>query len=499
MARDLLTEDGVILVSINDDNRAKLELLLDEALPSMRIGSFAWRTRTGGNDAKGAFLSDNHEHVLVYGKSGFRFGGTEKSYEKYTEWDPVKEDWLRESDISQPKDMVERPNGFYAMHDPVEDVYYPANPQRVWPSPTPKGARYDSNQYWGDLFAVFPLADERKADFPFEDQIANWVSQGRIRFPKEQRVEVWETIDHLKAALAKGDVPKAKKTPKLWLEMKDLEFWVGKKVGFGIPQWVRYKSELKTASQPVSSWITPSSEVETVTNDVDANIQLVSNTNQSGTAEIQDIFGRKAFSYPKPVSLIREIVRQATSDGDVVLDFFAGSATTAQAVMELNAADNGERRFVLASSTERTDDEPDKNLCDDVTAERVRLLNASTDRAYADLNAPFAYLKMTPAAFEDLDYDLTPAMAWSALEAMHDLPLTPYSGGAWAIHEEEQSSLVLAESVDGVLIDAIKALAMRRTNIFVYSWAPGQLSAALVGLNVEVRPVREILVQRFRR
>ncbi len=95
LARDLLANEGVILVSINDENRAKLELLMDEALPGMRVGSFVWRTRTGGNDAKGAFLSDNHEHVLVYAGSKFRFGGTEKTFEMYKEFDPIKNDWLR--------------------------------------------------------------------------------------------------------------------------------------------------------------------------------------------------------------------------------------------------------------------------------------------------------------------------------------------------------------------------------------------------------------------
>lgn len=224
LARDLLTEDGVILVSINDDNRARLELLLDEALPGMRVGSFAWRTRTGGNDTKGAFLSDNHEHVLVYGAADFRFGGTEKNYEKYTEWDPLKKDWLRESDISQPKDMLERPNGFYAMHDPEDDVYYPANPQRVWPSPTPRGAKYESKAFWGDSFAVFPLPEQHRSQFPFRDQIADWVAAKRIRFPKEQRIEVWNSLEELRGAIERADVPMAKKTPKLWLDMPDLEF-----------------------------------------------------------------------------------------------------------------------------------------------------------------------------------------------------------------------------------------------------------------------------------
>lgn len=499
LARDLLTEDGVILVSINDDNRARLELMLDQALPGMRVGSFTWRTRTGGNDTKGAFLSDNHEHVLAFAKKAFRFGGTEKTYEKYKEWDPVRKDWLRESDISQPKDMAERPNGFYAMHDPVTDVYYPANPQRVWPSPTPRGARYESSDFWGSDFPVFPLPEERVAHFPFKDQIAAWVREGRIRFPQEQQIEVWSTLEALTAAISSGDVPKAKKTPKLWADMPNLEFWVGKRVGFGIPQWVRYRSELKTASQPISSWITPSSETETLDRQAPEHTQLVSNTNQSGTSEIQGIFGSKAFSYPKPVSLIRELVRQTASPGDIVLDFFAGSATTAQAVMELNAADGGERRFIMASSTERTADEPDKNLCDQVTAERVRRLNASTDPAHAELNAPFAYLRMVRMGFEDIDYDLTPAQAWAGLEAMHGLPLTSHPGGGWAVHEGEATTLVLAETVDNGLIAALRDLAGRRANVFVYAWAPGQVTAALDGLDVEVRPLRETLVQRFRR
>jgi len=84
LARDLLAEDGVILVSINDDQRAKLELLMDEAMPGMRVGSFAWRTRTGSNADQTFFMSQDHEHILVYAKTGFRFAGTEKSYALYS-------------------------------------------------------------------------------------------------------------------------------------------------------------------------------------------------------------------------------------------------------------------------------------------------------------------------------------------------------------------------------------------------------------------------------
>ncbi|MEM8575999.1 MAG: DNA methyltransferase [Pseudomonadota bacterium] len=120
---------------------------------------------------------------------------------------------------------------------------------------------------------------------------------------------------------------------------------------------------------------------------------IVAGKNDEGAKSVKEVFGRKAFNYAKPVSLIRELVRQSTSPGDLVLDFFEGSATTAQAVMELNAEDGGYRRFIMVSSTEATKDEPEKNLCRDVTAERIRRLNASDDKKYAELSAGFAYLR----------------------------------------------------------------------------------------------------------
>jgi len=83
LARDLLTPEGVMLVSINDENRARLELLLDEVMPGRRLGSITWRTRQGSNADQQCFLSVDHEHVLVYGNPGFAFNGFAKSYEMY--------------------------------------------------------------------------------------------------------------------------------------------------------------------------------------------------------------------------------------------------------------------------------------------------------------------------------------------------------------------------------------------------------------------------------
>jgi adenine-specific DNA-methyltransferase len=341
LARDLLAEDGVLLVSVNDDQRSKMEMLLDEVLPGMRIGSFAWRTRTGGNDTKGAFLSDNHEHVLTFAKPSFRFAGAEKTFELYRHWDERKKDFYRTGgDLTKAHNRTGRPNTYYPLHDPNEDIWYPCNPDSVW--------RYSSKVF----------GDEKKAIRT--RFIEDFIADGYIHFPTDPRVVVWETMDDLQSAIRSGDVPSSGNARFLREDTPNLDFWIGKKVGFGTPSLKRYKNELKAPTQPLSSWITPNFEKDTIP-EGDFN-EIVAGTNMEAAKTIKSVYGEKAFNYAKPVSLIRELVRQSTGPDDLVLDFFAGSATTAQAVMELNAEDGGSRRFIMVSSTEATEDDPDKNL-----------------------------------------------------------------------------------------------------------------------------------------
>lgn len=271
LARDLLAEDGVILISINDDQRALLELMADEALPGMRVGSLTWRTRTGGNDTKGAFLSDNHEHVLVFGKSDFRFSGTEKTFELYKHWDEQKKDWFRTGgDLTKAHNRIERPNTYYPLHDPINDIWYPCNPDSVW--------RYSSKHRTKDV--------KKLRTMPMEDFIA----QGYIHFPSEQRIVIWDDLNELQKAVEVGDVPSSGRSPMLRIDTPDLDFWVGKRVGFGTPSLKRYKSELKNPSQPLSSWVTPNFEanVDTISDDQ----QIVAGTNMEAAKEIKSVFGQ---------------------------------------------------------------------------------------------------------------------------------------------------------------------------------------------------------------
>jgi len=91
-----------------------------------------------------------------------------------------------------------------------------------------------------------------------------------------------------------------------------------------------------------------------------------------GTRDIQDLFQEKVFPFSKPASLIRVLIDQATArNNELILDFFAGSGTTAQAVFELNKQDGGNRRFVLVQLPEPTGRE-DYPTISDICKERVR-------------------------------------------------------------------------------------------------------------------------------
>jgi adenine-specific DNA-methyltransferase len=300
LARELLTSDGVILVSINDENRARLELLMDEVFPGRRLGTITWRTRQGSNADQQCFLSVDHEHVLVYGNPGFSFNGFDKSYEMYSNADnDPRGDW-RPDNLTLGFSFKERPNLYYALVDEKTGIHYPPNPDRIWV--------YASE-------ARLKIGQTLQAK-----SMDEFVRLGQILFPKEQRVVTWATMEELLAAIDAGDVPKSGKSPILRRDLPDLAQWVGKPIGFGRPQFKRYKADLRNQTQPLSSWLVPSFEEGTY----EADTSLVSATNQEGARQVAAIFGDRAFNYAKPASLIKGLLSQATRPGDTVLDFFAG-------------------------------------------------------------------------------------------------------------------------------------------------------------------------------
>ncbi|MGI5838092.1 MAG: site-specific DNA-methyltransferase [bacterium] len=105
------------------------------------------------------------------------------------------------------------------------------------------------------------------------------------------------------------------------------------KDGKGTPMYKRHRSEIRSDAKPFSTLI---------------NTKI----NAVATKEVQEIFGRQVFSYPKSVDLIMQLLNQLTRGSDVIIDFFSGSATTAHAVMQLNAEDGSKRRFIMVQLPE---------------------------------------------------------------------------------------------------------------------------------------------------
>lgn len=132
---------------------------------------------------------------------------------------------------------------------------------------------------------------------------------------------------------------------------------------------------------------------------------LFSNLGTAKTAgfEIESIFGNKPFTYPKPVTLIKHIIKIASSKKDLILDFMAGSGTTGQAVMELNEEDDGNRRFILC--TNNGDEENEHKICEDVCFKRLDIVMSKGYKDKKPLGGNLKYLKTDFIKYKDTDID----------------------------------------------------------------------------------------------
>lgn len=132
------------------------------------------------------------------------------------------------------------------------------------------------------------------------------------------------------------------------------EIWFGKD-GTATPSRKTFLSEVKQDLVPKSIWLYD--EV---------------GSNDDAKRIVKELFHSNPFDSPKPVGLIKRILQIASSDDSIILDSFSGSGTTGHAVTDLNKEDGGNRKFILVQMTEANEKEPDKNICKDITRERIK-------------------------------------------------------------------------------------------------------------------------------
>jgi len=490
LARDLLSPEGVILVSINDENRARLEMLMDEVFPGMRLGSLVWRTKDTGNDLSQRF-SHVHEHVLVYANKGFKFNGRATDRSKFRNPDnDERGDWSPQP-LTKAHTYIDRENTYYPIQDPDTGYWYPCDPDSVWRFASEKEIR---NRLGGDESAIEAALKGLQSD-----TIEQFIEKKLIYFPscKQSEVMQFASREELLAAIKAGKGPKLpkKKTPLLRVDLPDLDFWIGKPIAPGRPSrkehWTAKPEEVRLA--PLSSWIAGINEdvLPLSENEDDEPIVLRSTRGGVATDEVKEALGSKSFPYPKPLSLIKGLLSQATQPNDIVLDFFAGSGTTGQAVLELNAEDNGQRRFILCSSTEANTKEPDKNLCRDVCAERMRrVINGYGGKAgyTPEQGGEFAYLQLDKVEAADAHFEIDAAHAFQLLALKRLGVVRAASAGAvQRLGRVEDCELLVCNEVNADTIATLAAWPQQHgaARMAIYSTRPKTLSEQLAARGVE--------------
>jgi type III restriction system methyltransferase len=337
LAKDLLADDGVIFISIDDNEIDSLKNVCNEVFGMVNlVAEIPWQSRASiQNDTD---FSVNHEYICAYAKNR-RQENRRLKESNYKEWHS------RDSFVCKPLPLDKS-----KFDNPDND------PRGLW-----KADPFDAPNVRPNLTYVVTN--------PFT---------GEQHLPPSGRH--WRiSQDKFSSALADGRI-------------------IFGKNGTGRPQMKSFYEEKKEFGSVDNSWFS-SDRVGTTTN---------------GTKEVMQLFdGKPYFDKPKPTTLLHKLIELANvKDGDIVLDFFSGSATTAHAVMQLNAEDGGNRKFIMVQLPEVTDEKSEackagyKNICE-IGKERIRRTakNIAEENPNAKFDGGFRVLKCDSSNMKDVYYN----------------------------------------------------------------------------------------------
>jgi len=339
LAKDLLRDDGVIFISIDDNEQAQLKLLCDEIFGQENfVAGMVW---AAGRKNDSRLVSISHEYILCYAKNKNyltteniewrqRKKGLADIYAKYeklkklhgTDYEAMTcalKNWY--SDL--PDGHVAKANKHYRNID-KRGIYFAADIS--WPGGG--GPKYDVTHPLTKRFVTIPA---RGWTTPDPKKMQSWIDDDRVHFGKDETA-----VPCLKAYL------------------KDQEYQA--------PYSVFYQD------------------------------------GRSATKRLRELMGCNCFAFPKDELVLREIIGMMSSGNDIILDFFAGSGTTGHAVMDQNAEDGGNRQFILVQIPQPIDPKaqkeahtfvtetlgkPDATIFE-ITAERLRRAGAKIEAEQAE-------------------------------------------------------------------------------------------------------------------
>lgn len=314
LARNLLKNDGVIFISMDDDEQAALKLICDEIFGAKNfVDTLIWKKIYGGkNDSK--WFAHYHDYILVYAKN--------------------KEEWHPNL---LPRD--EKQNERYKNPD--------NDPRGPWTSA-------DFSQFGPTPNCVYEIV----------------TPNGTKYYPKEGKRWITTYDSYLKLR-------------------EENRLWFGENGG-NMPRIKRYLSEVKSG----------------VNQSTFLDFTEVGHSDEANK-ELKELMGGKYFDYPKPTRLLYRLCYLGLNSDDIVMDFFSGSGTTAHAVMNLNAEDNGNRKFILVQLPEKIDEGSEaykagyRTICD---LGKVRIKKASEKNESTVIDKGFRVFKLDDSNMTDVYY-----------------------------------------------------------------------------------------------
>ena len=346
VARDLLTEDGVIFISIDDNEVENLRKICDEVFgESNYIGDIVIQSNPRGSMSSSE-LASLHEYLLLYAKNKGKTAivGHKLSFEMLSEY--------KYQDENGPYRLIglRMRGGFWRRSD-RPNLYFP-----IFVDPNTEAISITQ-----DFVYSIPV-------YPIQTTTGE---EGTWRWSKDKI-------------------------------LKELSILRAKKINRnGNLEWDIYQKDylkrgIERRTKAKSIWI-----------DSDMNYQ-------NGTITLKELLGSsQVFDYSKPIGLLSKSIEMIDSKDSIVLDFFSGSATTAHAVMQLNAEDGGNRKFIMVQLPELTDEKSEaykagyKNICE-IGKERIRRagkkIKADSPLTTQNLDTGFRVLKLDSSNMLDVYY-----------------------------------------------------------------------------------------------